>query len=568
MEAIAEIPREIRSLKPRQRRAALQRHANLLGISLSTLYRRLKAAGWSSGKKPPTTKGERKIPLTDEDLRAVAALQVRTHHLAGEKFLELPALDAIYLAEQNGIIPPGVLTAPTFNRWKRSQSIGTAKVSRYRENRKGNKIPQEFVHIRTGKPNELHELDASVCLHWFLQKRGGIGTQSRKLQANKNKPGTARPKLLRYILIDHFSGAFYVRYYATGGESTENALDFLFHAWSAKADAAAFPFRGVPEKLWTDRGFTGGRTSKEIRNPYFARLVENLGVDVDAHQPGNPRAKGLVEGWMRHWETHFETQMVLAMPKTVDELNERAASYAAHFQQTRKHKRHGQTRSDCFVENVGEVRECPTREVFKALCLASETRKVADDLTVSFRGVLYRVPRRDWAACRVQVQFAPFAEDDGAIRVSARGESVVVKPLATVAGGYREDAVAPGEFRAVPKDRTLVSLDAVRDADRGPVRTDVYEPAAKYPFAPSLVSVESEAPTRNIPRIEAKALIVREITDALDRKPKSSELDALNALLPAEMEVVAEEAARAFARDLIARARAEDTEAKREVKTG
>ena len=68
------------------------------------------------------------------------------------------------------------------------------------------------------------------------------------MDGNKGKP-----TLMLYSVVDDRSGVAYQEYHCTYGESVEAALQFLFNAMTAKADAQ-FPFCGRPACIYTDNG--------------------------------------------------------------------------------------------------------------------------------------------------------------------------------------------------------------------------------------------------------------------------------------------------------------------------
>ena len=73
----------------------------------------------------------------------------------------------------------------------------------------------------------------------------------------KNKPHNfgkiARDRVLRYVCVDHCTGAFYCRYYNVSGENAETMFDFLMRAMGSK-DKQHNPFEGVPKILYWDKG--------------------------------------------------------------------------------------------------------------------------------------------------------------------------------------------------------------------------------------------------------------------------------------------------------------------------
>lgn len=71
--------------------------------------------------------------------------------------------------------------------------------------------------------------------HNFLDEEEDI---SKWLYPNKvleeARKRNMKPKLLRYVMIDHKSRIFYFQYFYTSGERAENGAEFFYNAWANK----------------------------------------------------------------------------------------------------------------------------------------------------------------------------------------------------------------------------------------------------------------------------------------------------------------------------------------------
>ena len=106
----------------------------------------------------------------------------------------------------------------------------------------------------------MHQVDVSACLHWYFKKRGGLAHAPHQAGAHAGgkKPQVLqklgiKSHILRYVLVDHASGAFYVRYYLAAGETALNLIDFLYHAWRRRETGARHLPRGSPDDLLRPR---------------------------------------------------------------------------------------------------------------------------------------------------------------------------------------------------------------------------------------------------------------------------------------------------------------------------
>ncbi|MDP8257352.1 MAG: hypothetical protein P9M14_16520, partial [Candidatus Alcyoniella australis] len=365
-----------------------------LGMSAATIYRIAKAHGWESGRKQRADAGTYRCDLTDEQIRTLAAMQVRATRANGNR--TMPTWVAQLHASDNGRAPADVSPA-TINRHMRRLNIGT----------KAQRAPQSTWGTRSLYPNHVHQVDASICIQWRFSgkaEKGPSVPRDMRLMYYKNKPEYFRKVkkvLIRYALVDHCSGAFYWRYFYESGESRELAVEFLLEAWANK-DLPNYPFHGVPKLLISDKG-------SGFENQFCENLFARLGVEFQAHEAGHPWAKGSIES--HHWliERFFESSLSLKAAENLDELNARAWDMMAYLNACKPHSRTGSPRSRYWAWKVGDLRELPPIEVCKALARSAPVeRTVKGGRKVGFKGNEYQLRGGTFVGDKVMVDYSPY----------------------------------------------------------------------------------------------------------------------------------------------------------------
>jgi hypothetical protein len=253
-----------------------------------------------------------------------------------------------------------------------------------------------------------------------------------------------------------------VRFY-TGGETTENALDFLMWMMTQRHDPQGnpMPLHGVPFMLYTDQG--GCFKSAPFRN-----FCSAMGIRQEWHKPRNSRATGQVEVSQNIAERGFESRLRFLDPATITiaRLNAMAELWMHKRNGTKKHSRHGmQPYAAWSTITTEHLRLAPSMELMRSLPASlAEPRQVSGNMTVSYalkkgqgsreydlRYVPGVSPRSKVLVC-VNPLAAP------AVRVGvtdqATGEIVwhQVEPVAEGWMGYQAGAPVLGqsEFQAMP----------------------------------------------------------------------------------------------------------------------
>ena len=449
---------EMAAASAAERRRIVERIASAWGCSKSTVYRELAKAGWSSGRR---RRGD-----------------------AGTTTVDPHALDALAALIKAGVRKNGKVTKdiPTARQELAYMGVtfgvGNARLAALMRARgidiKSQKAPTPHTRMRSLHPNHVHQVDPSLCLLYYLPNGGQRIIEDN--EAYKNKPfleGKTHLKIWRYVLTDHYSCATCVRYYNRAGESMETLWEFLLYAWGAKAMVSDV-FHGVPRLLVMDKGSAnlGGG---------IVNALKSLRVEQWTHAVGASRAKGQVESMNGIVEKLFESRLANEPVSGLDELNARATTwYAAHNAGTLAGydstlRRAGRSRLDLWSTIRGEqLRDLPN-EARDLLVSRPVPRKVAGDLTVSFRHPKvgasrpYAVGGLEGIRPGLSVTVQPILMDqEGTLLVTWRyqGEtfSQEVAPMVLDEAGFPVDAPVWGAGYARPAD-TYVDTAAKRLAE-------------------------------------------------------------------------------------------------------
>jgi hypothetical protein len=488
--------------------------------------------------RPPVPK---EAPAPDPILDQVVSLWLAS---ATEKFKEptTPLWRVVEEAENARLIAPGTLSVGQLRRYLDRHHLSL------REQRRG----APHIHQRSEHPNHVHLADVSWCRQYHLRRDGRIDVQSyaRGTAEYRNKDLPRGSHLLRFVLVDHASGALYVQYHTD--ETAPTLLTFLAGAWFPKRQRREvgptgverwwpapfepeawdtwsalplhrdYPFRGVPRILVLDRG---AANQAEVTQ----RLCERLGVQLIIAQ--RARAKGPVESMMWKWERAFEGSLAVQPAPDLRTLNIWALDFLARWSLTRTHRRHGMTRMQAWTQIEREqLRELTGGwPVFRELATrAPEPRTVkSGDVGgyVSHEGRDWRVPDPALIYQRVHVWYSAFDPDTLWAR-TAEGRVIQLERIRKDRFGYPEHAATIGEeYRAhpdTPTQQTQKRLAAVRAAMAAPEifgregeKTDV--PALLGPRQGVEIALTTTAGTREISRLEfsrrARARLQRPLTD-------------------------------------------------------
>ena len=495
MEVIHQAARE-RALAPwGQRGAPVERAASVLGLSVQrthTLVARVsQALTLAAPRQRRSDAGNSAVSL--EELRMISGAM--THDRRAGKWM-LSCKDAIEMLVEDGKLSTR-LSPERIGQLLRERGLHPKQLA----------APAPAVRMRTEHVNALWEIDASVCVLYrtpkgelLLLEEDGVHYKNKL----DNYTRVMNDLLVRYVGTEHASGAIGVRFYQ-GGETTENALDFLMWLMTQRHDleGRAMPPHGVPFMLYTDQG-------SAFKSAPFTNFCSALDIHLQHHKPRNSRATGQVENAQNLVERGLESRLRFLDPATItmDRLQGLGELWMHAYNGTRRHSRHNMTRYAAWslIESQ-HLRIAPPMDVLRALpATMAKTRKVSTDMLVSFafknqgsqdydvRYVPGLSPRDE-----VFVTVNPFALP--AVRVgvtdSETGEIVwhQVEPVQRDRLGYDLAApVAGREYKAMPatpadQRRQAIAAQAFATA-AGPATAQQAEAAQRAKATPYLGQID------------------------------------------------------------------------------
>ena len=493
MELITNAARDAAAAPHGQRGQIVQRAAEALNLSVQRTHALVSKAarqlGLQAQRKRRADAGASAI--TDDELEQIAGAIL--HDRRAGKWM-IPLQDTIDMLHADGRLATR-LSAGHVARLLRQRGLDGRSLA----------APRPHVRMRTEHVNAVWQIDASVCVLYKTPK-GELLLLEEDGVHYKNKPGNLvrvmDQLLVRFVGTEHASNAIAVRFY-TGGETTENALDFLMWMMTQRHDPQGnpMPLHGVPFMLYTDQG--GCFKSAPFRN-----FCSAMGIKQEWHKPRNSRATGQVEVSQNIAERGFESRLRFLDPETITiaRLNAMAELWMHKRNGTKKHSRHGmQPYAAWSTITTEHLRIAPSMELMRSLPASlAEPRQVSGNMTVSYalkkgqgsreydlRYVPGVSPRSKVLVC-VNPLAAP------AVRVGvtdpATGEIVwhQVEPVAEGWMGYQAGAPVLGqsEFQAMPatpadERRARIAAQAFA-TPQGPATPTQVQAAQKAGTAPYL----------------------------------------------------------------------------------
>lgn len=453
---VHEMVDRLKSVSSRERKEVFASYGTLTGKSQSQLYRIAGTHGFSSGRTTRADKGNRKCGITDDQLTFVAGILKKTGR--ENKGPIMPIDEAIDIAVDNGYLEPGQASTSTVARHLREAQMSKERM----------KDPTPHVEMRSLHPNHYHLVDVSVCIQYYLRD-GRMGIMDERA-FYKNKPDAfakVKEKLMRYVLVDHFSGHFLFRYYIAKGESRENLWDFLKWCWRRKEDSRLAPF-GVPFGMLMDTG--SAQQSYAMRN-----VFDGLVIERPKGRPYNPRRQGSVEGAHNIIETRFETKMRLCPAFDVNLLNEWAVDWTIMHCATRKHTRHGMTRLGAWqLIKPEQIRELPDDETLNIIYVEPLKECTVRNYQFEYQGETFRVKHLPGMHhnAKVQVAVNPYRwKNEQVVTVqwqNAAYETQAVRQLPAEQGGFSAHAAIIGqEYKSQPKTTTQRAIERINEMAHG-----------------------------------------------------------------------------------------------------
>ncbi len=435
--------------------ALLDEACAALGCTRQTFYR------WAS----PHLASERKqrsdagqSALSRDELEKISAMLMEGWRQNGNQILAVKR--AVEALRANGVIRAKRMDSAT------GEVIELNPTTIIRALRDANLHPEQLrrptphTPLMSPWPNHTWQVDASVCVVFYLplgKDAGGTAIVPLSEAVHyKNKPenlkAIERFRVIRYVGVDHHSGAGRWRYYPHS-ESGAHTVAFLAWMMAPKANPAD-PMNGAPWHLMVDPGATAANL--------VARWCQRMTINLIVNKPGNPRAKGSVEKLNHLVETVFESGLRYQRHRVsdIEQLNALAEKVQLHWNATAVHTRHKKTRFAKWME-IPADRLRITRDAATLLTLATTDAKrpvVNGDLTVNYAGRVFKVDHVPQAVVKGRLDVCQNPYHDGAMAVvMVEGqETHIPLPERTLdAHGFASDAVEIGAAYQAPKDTVL-----------------------------------------------------------------------------------------------------------------
>ena len=425
-----------------------------LSISLPTLYRHLDKITVKPERKQRSDAGA--VSLPREEAVVISALLMVSHRKSNKRLMSIG--QALDILRTNGEVRAERTDPSTGEVLPLSESAVARALRGYGLHPDQLNRATPAVELRSLHPNHVWQVDASLCVLYYLKdnsgKESGLQVMDRD-KFYKNKPANlsriSADRVWSYEITDHNSSSIYLEY-VMGAESAANLTHIFINAIQQRVGE---PFYGVPRILMMDMG--SANTSG-----LFSNLARRLQMHLIAHAAGNARATGQVEKSRDLIERSFEAGLRLAPVSNLEELNRQARRWAKWFNANKIHSRHGRTRYEQWMSITTEqLRLAPSVELCRELLTHEpEGRKVSDTLSVSFKGREFDVRNvpNVMVGEKLMLAINPWVADAAmVVDTDAEGNELLISVPVVVRddAGFREDGNVIGEDWARPADTQL-----------------------------------------------------------------------------------------------------------------
>lgn len=382
LEVMAATLKKAQSAGHGQRQALYAEACQTLGISHSTFHRYRKALSTRGLDRKQRHDAGTTFLTRDEALLISGVIQ-ESNRGQGKRLYSLA--DAVQHLRENGLIRAERVDSSTGEVLPLSESAIHRAMRMYKLHPEQLAAPSSHISMVSLHPNHVWQIDASLCVLYYLVPNGGHANGLHCMAHDefyKNKPKNLKrimaDRVWSYEITDHASGWIYVEY-VMGAESGENLCSVLINAMQDRGNGDVM--HGVPKILYMDPG--SANTSAMTRS-----LCQQLNIQAIAHKAGNARATGQVENARNIIERSFESGLRFQPVADLAELNALAAKWRAIYNFSKKHSRHGKTRTECWRQITEEqLIKAPTVEQCRELAVSTPVeRTVTTRLHVRFDG--------------------------------------------------------------------------------------------------------------------------------------------------------------------------------------
>lgn len=425
-----------------------------LGISPASLHRHLQKVTVKPERKQRSDAGD--VWAERDECIALSAILMTSQRKTGKRLLSIT--QAVATARANNEVRFERIDPESGELLQLSDSAIARALRHYSLHPDQLNRPAPAVELRSLHPNHVWQIDASLCVLYYLNARNEKESGLQVMEHDKfykNKPANLKKiesdRVWSYEATEHYSGSIMLNY-VMGAESGANLTE-SFIKFIQKRDGD--PVHGVPFILMMDKGSanTAG---------LFANLARRLKIELIPHAAGNARATGQVENARNIIERSFESSLRLQPVANLGELNAKAQQWATWFDGHKIHSRHGKTRFDQWMTiREDQLRIAPPVEVCQELLTQTpETRDVSVHLTVKFKGQEYDVSGVPGVMVKEKLHITTNPYEQDAVLVllkDADGHEVLHSAALVVRddAGFRTDGNVIGEDWARPADTQL-----------------------------------------------------------------------------------------------------------------
>lgn len=283
-QTVEQIRRQIEAEGHGARRMVAEAWAEKLGVSVATIYRKIKI---TAGEK----KVKREVSIPTAIIIKIGQMKAESA-LRGRKGRMLRTEDCIRILEQSGTIEPGTVSRSTIDRRLREM---------------GWNAERQYTRHEPDYVNQIHIYDFSVSDYVSVAGRIGPHDWNLKLEKSgfssyKNKAETGNMKLWLCSMMDTYSRVPIMQYRVSPGESLEMMASFMNYVYSRQDSLLPVPF--LPDELHLDQGAIG--KSKD----FSKRLKDMLDIRVQLSASKSDRhaqhqSGGKIE---RQFRTYWQTE--------------------------------------------------------------------------------------------------------------------------------------------------------------------------------------------------------------------------------------------------------------------
>lgn len=428
--AIDEVRAAVTGLKGQPLTERIAQLATHYGVSVSSIYRVTQAT--RAPRKPRADKGKRKADLLRHPGLSLAAQLVTTKNFDPDIALET--------ARANGHETP--VSLESFQRYLREHNV----------NKKARKTTVR-AHRRweADAPCDIFQFDISgVKERWFdLTTRRLLYVSDADVNDNHPNRKPNRVRVWKFTLIDDFSRRRFVRFYAIDKPTSIEVIDYLLQAFRAFS---------VPKVLYTDNDvIIISKRMKRAADILDKAFAESGGFKLQQHAPHNAQATGKVERSHQLIEKFEKLIGALSTTPTIEALNDFADQINTKLDWQR-HRTTGEVPMIRWRSNTTALRVPPSAVLDAAFKAEEFTRKLSADLTLSYNGAVYQLPRKtpfvDWIGETLTVVW-PAGDADWFVVVGKAGVDYEISR--TIAG-----VDAAGDYKTVPDSKRQTTLKTLR----------------------------------------------------------------------------------------------------------